>query len=82
MYAPAPEMTADQILQAFRHDAPNLFLGAVIVAVGLVAAALSVLRRKFDAVLIYLALFAILYGLGRLLRSAPTRLIRLDCWRE
>ena len=35
MYALAPEMTADEVLQAFRHDAPNLFLGAVIVAVGL-----------------------------------------------
>jgi len=63
MYAPAPEMTADQGLQAFHHDAFNLFLGAAIVAVGLVAAAFSAIRRKLDPVLIYFALFAFLYGL-------------------
>jgi len=63
MYVSAPEMTADQVLQAFHHDAPNLFLGAAIVAVGLVAAAFSAIRRKLDPVLIYFALFALLYGL-------------------
>jgi phosphoserine phosphatase RsbU/P len=80
MYAPAPELTADQILQAFRHDAPNLFLGAVIVAVGLVAAALSAIRRKFDAVLIYLALFAILYGLRMWIRSGLMQLSMQGWW--
>jgi sigma-B regulation protein RsbU (phosphoserine phosphatase) len=63
MYASAPEMTADQVLQAFHRDAPFLFLGAAIVAVGLVAAAFSAIRRRHDPILIYLALFAILYGL-------------------
>jgi len=56
-------MTADQVLQAFHRDAPNLFLGAGIVSVGLVAAAFSAIRRKLDPVLIYFALFAVLYGL-------------------
>jgi sigma-B regulation protein RsbU (phosphoserine phosphatase) len=56
-------MTADQVLQAFRRDAPLLFLGAAIAAVGLVAALFSAIRRKFDPVLIYFALFAVLYGL-------------------
>jgi phosphoserine phosphatase RsbU/P len=63
MYVLAPEMTADQVLQAFHHDAFNLFIGAAIVAVGLVAAAFSAIRRKLDPVLIYFALFAGLYGL-------------------
>ena len=63
MYVLAPEMTADQVLQAFHRDALNLFLGAAIVAVGLVAAAFSAIRRKLDPVLIYFALFAVLYGL-------------------
>jgi len=58
----APGLTADQVLQAFQRDAPFLFLGAAIVAVGLVAAALAVIRRKHDSLLIYLALFAVLYG--------------------
>jgi sigma-B regulation protein RsbU (phosphoserine phosphatase) len=69
MYAPAPEITADQVLQAFHRDAPFLFLGAAIVAVGVVAAAFSALRRRFDPVLIYFALFAILYGVRIWLRS-------------
>jgi phosphoserine phosphatase RsbU/P len=69
MYAPAPGMTANQVLQAFHHDAPNLFLGAAIVAVGLVAAAFSAIRRKFDPVLIYFALFAFLYGLRMWMES-------------
>src|SRR5271166_3148706 len=63
MYVHAPEMTADQVLQVFHHDAPGLFLGAAIVAVGVVAAAFSAIRRKLDPVLIYFALFAFLYGL-------------------
>jgi len=63
MYVPSPEMTADQVLQAFHRDAPFLFLGAAIAAVGLVAAAFSAIRRKYDPVLIYFALFAVLYGL-------------------
>lgn len=56
-------MTADQVLQAFRHDAPLLFLGAAIAAVGLLSALFSAIRRKLDPVLIYFALFAVLYGL-------------------
>src|SRR5580698_3040014 len=63
MYAPAPELSADQVLQTFRHDVPSLLFGAMIMAVGLVAVAFSELRRKHDPILIYLALFAGLYGL-------------------
>jgi phosphoserine phosphatase RsbU/P len=63
MYTAATEFTADQVLRAFRHDAPSLFLGAMIVAVGLVAAAFSGIRRRHDPILIYFALFAGLYGL-------------------
>jgi phosphoserine phosphatase RsbU/P len=63
MYAPAPEMTADQVLQAFHRDGPSLFFGAMIMAVGLVAVAFSAIRRKRDPILIYFAFFAGLYGL-------------------
>jgi sigma-B regulation protein RsbU (phosphoserine phosphatase) len=62
MYASLPELTAQQVLQAFHRDAPFLFLGAAIVTVGLVAAALALIRRRHDPLLIYLALFAVLYG--------------------
>src|ERR1700722_11814760 len=63
MYAPAPELSADQVLQAFHHDGLNLFFGAMIMAVGLVVAAFSSIRRKHDPILIYLAFLAGLYGL-------------------
>jgi sigma-B regulation protein RsbU (phosphoserine phosphatase) len=69
MHLPSSELTADQVLQAFRHDAPSLFFGAVIIAVGLVAAAFSVIRGKFDRLLIYLAFLAGLYGLRMWMKS-------------
>jgi len=69
MHVPAFQMTGDQVLQAFYHDALNLFLGAAIVAVGLVAAVFCVIRRKLDPVLIYFALFAFLYGVRMWLAS-------------
>lgn len=52
----------NQVLKAFRHDAPSLFFGAVIVTMGLDAVAFCALRRKYDPLLIYLALLARLYG--------------------
>ncbi|MFZ0319017.1 MAG: PP2C family protein-serine/threonine phosphatase [Candidatus Sulfotelmatobacter sp.] len=69
MYVPISEMTGGQVLQAFRHDVLNLFFGAVILAVGLVAAAFSAIRRKYDPLLIYLALFAGVYGLRMWIKS-------------
>jgi sigma-B regulation protein RsbU (phosphoserine phosphatase) len=69
MHMPAPEMTADQVLQTFRHDVPTLLFGAMIMAVGLVAAAFSEIRRKHDPILIYLAFLAGLYGLRMWMQS-------------
>jgi sigma-B regulation protein RsbU (phosphoserine phosphatase) len=63
MSALAPHVTAEQVLQTFRQDAPYLFLGAAFVAVGLISAAFSLLRHKHDSVLNYFALFSVLYGL-------------------
>lgn len=55
--------SAADVVDAFRRDAPYLFLGAAFAAVGMVSAAFTVLRRKRDWLLIYFALFAALYGL-------------------
>jgi phosphoserine phosphatase RsbU/P len=63
MSALAPQVTAEQVLQTFRQDAPYLFLGAAFVAVGLISAAFSLIRRQHDSVLNYFALFSVLYGL-------------------
>src|SRR5271163_3661110 len=54
----APQFTTSQVLQ----DELYLFLGAAFVTVGLVALAYCLLRKKWDALLIWLSLFAILYG--------------------
>jgi sigma-B regulation protein RsbU (phosphoserine phosphatase) len=70
MYAVAPELTADQVLRTFRHDAPSLLFGAMIMAVGLVAVAFSEIRRKHDPILIYLAFLAGLYGLRMWMQSS------------
>jgi phosphoserine phosphatase RsbU/P len=80
VYAPAPELTAGQVLQAFHHDAPALFLGAMIVAVGLVAAAFSAVRRKYDPLLIYFAIFAALYGLRMWIKSDLMSLTMRGSW--
>ena len=63
-------MSAEEVLTAFRRDAPYLFLGAAFAAVGMVSAAFAVLRRQRDPLLICFALFAALYGL-RLWISSP-----------
>ena len=63
MYALVSELTAGQVLQTFHRDAPYLFLGAAFVAVGLISAAFSAIRRKHDSVLNYFAVFAVLYGM-------------------
>jgi sigma-B regulation protein RsbU (phosphoserine phosphatase) len=62
MYAGDAQLTAGQVLRAFHHSELYLFLGAAFTTVGLVSAALAFLGRKFDALLFWLALFAIFYG--------------------
>jgi sigma-B regulation protein RsbU (phosphoserine phosphatase) len=62
MYVGDPQLTASQVLRTFHHDELYLFLGAAIVAVGLLSLAFAFLSRKFDAMLFWLGLFAIFYG--------------------
>ena len=68
MYAPI-ELSGEQVVLAFRHDAPSLFFGAVVMAAGLVAAGYSAIRRSHDRLLLYFALFAMLYGLRMWVQS-------------
>jgi len=62
MYGIDPHLTASHVLDTFRSDAPYLFLGAAFTTFGLVTGAFAFLGRKFDAMLLWLAVFAILYG--------------------
>lgn len=63
MQVSPPGLTADDVLQTFKSEAFTLFLGAAIAAIGLVAAALAVIRHKRTSLLVYFAVFAILYGI-------------------
>ena len=71
MAAPDAQLTAHQVLQIFRTDAPYLFLGAAFTTFGLVCGAFAFLSRKFEAMLFWLAVFAILYG-QRMWLQTPT----------
>ncbi len=70
-----PQLTASQVLRVFHRDELNLFLGAAFVTVGLVAAGFCAVRRKADALLLWFALFAVLYGNRLWLQSGLLELI-------
>lgn len=55
-------MTASEVLRIFHRDEPFLFLGAAFTTIALLCASFSLIRHKFDALLIWLAAFAFLYG--------------------
>ena len=55
-------LTASEVLRTFHRDEPSLFLGSAFTTVGLVTAAFCLIRRRFDALLVSLGLFAFLYG--------------------
>jgi sigma-B regulation protein RsbU (phosphoserine phosphatase) len=56
------EVSSAAVIRTFANDSPYLFLGSVFVGVGVIAAGFTALRRKFDPLFIYFALFAVLYG--------------------
>jgi sigma-B regulation protein RsbU (phosphoserine phosphatase) len=56
------ELTATEVLRAFHRDEPYLFLGSAFTTVGLVSIGYCIMRRRFDALLVWLAIFAHLYG--------------------
>ncbi len=70
-----PQLTAGQVLHAFNYGQIYLFLGAAITTVGLVAAAISLVRRRLDPLLLWFALFAVLYGARLWMDYQPTALI-------
>jgi sigma-B regulation protein RsbU (phosphoserine phosphatase) len=52
-----------------------LFLGAAFITVGIVSIALCILRKRFDALLVWMALFAGLYGLRLCLEADILRVV-------
>ncbi|MGA3047776.1 MAG: PP2C family protein-serine/threonine phosphatase [Terracidiphilus sp.] len=55
-------LTANEVLRTFHSDEPYLFLGAAFTTVGVVSIGFCILRRRFDALLVWFAVFAYLYG--------------------
>ena len=62
MYLADPPLTATEVLRAYHHDEVVLFLASAFITVAIVSAAFCVIRRRFDPLLVSLALFAYLYG--------------------
>lgn len=56
-------ITAGEVLRAFHHDEPFLFLGAAFNTVTIILIGLCIIRRKADGMLLSLAWFAHLYGI-------------------
>jgi sigma-B regulation protein RsbU (phosphoserine phosphatase) len=56
------QLTANEVLRVFHRDEPYLFLGASFTTVGAVSIAFGAIRKRFDPLLVSLAIFAILYG--------------------
>lgn len=63
MFAPDAQLTAGEVLRAFHHDEPFLFLGAAFNTVTILLIGLCVIRRKANGMLLSLAWFAHLYGI-------------------
>lgn len=56
------QLSASEVLRTFHRDEPYLFLGAAFSTVGILSGAFSLLRRRFDPLLVWLGVFAFLYG--------------------
>jgi sigma-B regulation protein RsbU (phosphoserine phosphatase) len=63
------QLSASEVLHTFHRDEISLFLGATFATVGLISFGFLLVRRRFDALLFWLGLFALLYG-GRLWMQA------------
>src|SRR5580658_4487246 len=69
------QVSATEMLRAFRSDETHMFLGAASVTVGLVVVGFMLVRRRFDRLLSFFAWFAVLYGERLWLQSSMLRLI-------
>ena len=67
MLAADPQFARTDILRIFNHDQIYLCLGVAIMTVGFLSVFFTVLRRKFDRLALWFALFAILYGLRQVI---------------
>jgi sigma-B regulation protein RsbU (phosphoserine phosphatase) len=69
------QISATDVIHAFRRNEPYLFIGAASVTAGLVVVGFLLIRRRFDRLLSFFAWFAILYGERLWLQSSMLQLI-------
>jgi sigma-B regulation protein RsbU (phosphoserine phosphatase) len=69
------QRTASDVLRAFQYDEPYLFLGSAFITVGIVSIAFCALRRRWDALLVWLGVFAAIYGLRMWMQSDMYRIL-------
>jgi sigma-B regulation protein RsbU (phosphoserine phosphatase) len=62
MFLVEAQLSASEVLRIFHQDEPALFLGSAFTTVGIVNGAFCLLRRRFDPLLVWLGVFAFLYG--------------------
>jgi sigma-B regulation protein RsbU (phosphoserine phosphatase) len=74
MFVLDTQLTAGEVLRAFHHDEPFLFLGAAFNTVTIILVGLCIIRRKADGMLLSLACFAQLYGVRLWINSDLLRL--------
>ncbi|HUB30107.1 MAG TPA: PP2C family protein-serine/threonine phosphatase [Terracidiphilus sp.] len=55
-------ISARDVLKIVQQDEPALFLGSAFMTVGIVTEAFCLLRRRFDELMVWLGMFAFLYG--------------------
>jgi sigma-B regulation protein RsbU (phosphoserine phosphatase) len=57
-----PVLQVNDLVRAYHHDQPFQFLAAAFTTVAIVAAVTCVIRKRFDPLLVFLALFAHIYA--------------------
>ncbi len=62
MFLAQAPLTAQEVLRMFHHDEPALFLGSAFNTVALICLGFCLVRRRFNALLVWLAVFAHFYG--------------------
>ncbi len=66
-----PQFARSDFLRVFNQSQVFLLLGSAITSIGLLAAGLSVLRRRLDPLLLWFASFAVLYGIHMIVEYQP-----------
>jgi phosphoserine phosphatase RsbU/P len=73
-----PQLPVSEALRIFNRSQVFVCLGAVFTTVGLLAAGFSALRRRLDPLLLWFALFAVLYGVRLAIKYQPMWALGVD----